>query len=48
MREVLREDILELKEDNFLHMREHEPHKLKYHSYLVAVLEHLYILLSNL
>jgi hypothetical protein len=29
-------------------MKEHGPYKLKYHSHLVAALEHLYVLLSNM
>lgn len=40
-------DMPELREGSFLHMKEHGPYKVKYHSHLVAALEHLYILLSN-
>ncbi|KAF8860693.1 hypothetical protein BDZ45DRAFT_587951 [Acephala macrosclerotiorum] len=47
MKRGSRGDMTELREDNFLHMKEHGPYQVKYHSHLVAALERLYILLSN-
>ena len=40
-------DMSELEEDDFLHMTEYGPYKLRYPSHLVAALEHLYVLLSK-
>lgn len=48
MKQGSRGDLPELREDSFLHMKEHGPYKVKYHSHLIAALEHLYILLSNI
>jgi hypothetical protein len=43
-----RGDMRQLKEDCFRNIKEHGLYKLKYYSHLVAALEHLYILLSNI
>ncbi|KAF7874996.1 hypothetical protein EAF04_002169 [Stromatinia cepivora] len=47
MGEGLKEGMPELKSENFLHMKEYGPYTLSVYHDLVAALEHLYVLLSD-